>query len=200
MKTMVEIINSITDESLKKFAIKIQEKLEIARNSILEKIKSGNEVVRAEISALKTSISSFVSKHKGSIPQRTAALLSAALLVSMLASCDSGLVGGLFPSVFETSAETAEEGANIEKYKVLVVEEVSVNGKDLSSSQVGLETMNILDYKNIMTSGSNSDTVISKYNDIMKNPKTHNWEKDDFLIMAINSVANPNRKRDVVAM
>ncbi len=202
MKTMDGIISSIKDENLKKFAIGLQNKLEIAKNAILEKMKKGEKVTGAEKSALKTSTSAYAEKNRGKIPQRVAAGLAAVMLAGMLASCDGGLVAELFPPRTETSASEEEtlpdEFVNNRKYDTLEVEDKVLN--QISSESCGLGVLEVFNQKQIMTSVSVSNALTEEYAKIIEDPYNYDWDEHGFNCMGLNNISNPKQTRKNVVM
>jgi len=165
----------------------------------------GEEIALAARTDFKVSISHYAKKERKNIPQKVASLLAATMLVSMFASCDEILEStqpGEETTAVESEEQTTipEDEINIPKYQTLEVEEVgevTIDGEEVSVDNIGLGLLRVFDYKNIMTSGSCSSVVSSKYNEIKKDPKNYNWDKDAFKIMTINKVSNPNEKRDI---
>lgn len=124
MKTMTQIVESIKNAELRAFAIKLQQKLEQAKNAIVSKKK---KVSGAEQSALRNSVSKFADANRGKLPQKVAGLLALTMLTTMLASCDE-LDGPGFGRPGGEGTTTSENIGSDEGYEKLLASELGLFG------------------------------------------------------------------------
>lgn len=161
----------------------------------------------------------------GGIFRKVAAVLAAAILVTMLSSCDElteDLVNNS-PTV-EDSAEGSEDATfddnnpeedgpsddkptetpvagvdfNIEVYKTLEIEDF--DSEPMVPFSCGIGLLELLNYQSIMTESTTSKDFNAVYENIIRDPYSHDWVLEDFNRSAIGDISYPHQKRKNVSI